>query len=81
MSDQLLAVADGVGGWNDVGVDPALFSRELCKHAWDEFVHDKNFGKHGLFDLNLKSILIRAVQKTKSKGSSTFVMAALDPDA
>lgn len=26
----ILAVADGVGGWNDVGIDPAKYSRELC---------------------------------------------------
>ena len=26
-----LAVADGVGGWNEVGVDPSNYSRELCK--------------------------------------------------
>lgn len=29
----MVAVADGVGGWNDVGVDPALFSKELCHHV------------------------------------------------
>lgn len=27
----ILAVADGVGGWADHGVDPALYSKELCK--------------------------------------------------
>ena len=27
----VLAVADGVGGWNEVGVDPAKYSRELCQ--------------------------------------------------
>ncbi len=26
----ILAVADGVGGWADHGVDPALYSKELC---------------------------------------------------
>lgn len=26
-------VADGVGGWIDVGVDPALFSQALMYHA------------------------------------------------
>jgi protein phosphatase PTC7 len=26
----LLAVADGVGGWNNQGVDPSLYSRALC---------------------------------------------------
>ena len=26
-----IAVADGVGGWNSKGVDPALFSNELTR--------------------------------------------------
>ena len=30
--------------------------------------------------MNLKNILVEAVKKTKNKGSSTFVMAGLDPD-
>ena len=28
-SERLLSVADGVGGWNRHGIDPALFSRKL----------------------------------------------------
>jgi len=27
----LLSVADGVGGWAESGVDPALYSKNLCK--------------------------------------------------
>lgn len=27
----LLAVADGVGGWSRKGIDPGLFSKQLCK--------------------------------------------------
>jgi len=27
---RLIAVADGVGGWGDVGIDPAFYSRGLC---------------------------------------------------
>ena len=68
-------MADGVGGWNDLGVDPGLFSRELCANVWEEYT---NVNRKSL---NLKEILVNAVKKTKSKGSSTFVMAGLDPDA
>jgi protein phosphatase PTC7 len=78
MSDQVIAVADGVGGWNAHGVDPALFSRELCRNVWDELILRRDKPN---FNLNLKEILVEAVKKTKSKGSSTFVMAGLDPDA
>jgi protein phosphatase PTC7 len=28
-----MGVADGVGGWAEVGVDPGLYSRELMAHA------------------------------------------------
>jgi len=74
MCDSLVAVADGVGGWNDVGVDPGLFSRELCANVWEEYT---NVNRKSL---NLKEILVNAVKKTKNKGSSTFVMAGLDLD-
>ena len=30
VSENLMAVADGVGGWADKGVDPGFYSRELC---------------------------------------------------
>ena len=28
--EHVLSVADGVGGWVEVGVDPANYSRKLC---------------------------------------------------
>ena len=30
VSPGLIAVADGVGGWGEMGIDPGLFSKELC---------------------------------------------------
>lgn len=30
-SDNVIAVADGVGGWADYGIDPGLYSKKLCK--------------------------------------------------
>lgn len=30
-SENVLVVADGVGGWADQGVDPGLYSKKLCK--------------------------------------------------
>jgi hypothetical protein len=29
--DKMIAVADGVGGWANRGVDPGLFAKQLCK--------------------------------------------------
>ena len=31
VSDRLIAMADGVGGWANRGVDPGLFSKQLTK--------------------------------------------------
>ena len=30
LSTRMLSVADGVGGWADQGVDPAIYSKRLC---------------------------------------------------
>ena len=71
-------MADGVGGWNDHGVDPGLFSRELCTNVWEEL---KKLRVEKNYRLTLKNMLVNAVKNTKNKGSSTFVMAGLDPDS
>lgn len=35
MNDRLLCVADGVGGWAESGVDPAIYSKKLCSIMHD----------------------------------------------
>lgn len=37
ISENVLAVADGVGGWAESGIDPANYSKRLCKNI-DELV-------------------------------------------
>ena len=37
LTSQLLAVADGVGGWADKGVDPGIFARKLCYNVWERY--------------------------------------------
>ena len=32
-NERSLGIADGVGGWNEYGIDPSLFSNELMKNA------------------------------------------------
>ena len=32
VTSNVIAVADGVGGWAESGIDPAKFSRLLCKN-------------------------------------------------
>lgn len=52
----MLAVADGVGGWNERGIDPALYSKELCKHLRDSF-YDR-LGKTKFFEKIINIIII-----------------------
>jgi protein phosphatase PTC7 len=40
-SDHVLLVADGVGGWADSGVDPALYSKKLASIVEDLVGRDK----------------------------------------
>jgi protein phosphatase PTC7 len=37
LSSNVIAVADGVGGWAESGIDPAVFSKKLCKNI-DELI-------------------------------------------
>jgi len=71
----ILAVADGVGGWADYGVDPALYSKELCSNI--ESLVKSDFNK---YKKNPKQLLIDAAGRTKSKGSSTLCIVNLDQE-
>jgi protein phosphatase PTC7 len=31
LTERVIGVADGVGGWAEHGIDPAKYSRNLCK--------------------------------------------------
>lgn len=61
---------DGVGGWNDAGVDPGLFSRQLVHFISEE--HKTSPEK------TLKNSLVDAVKRTTFKGSSTACLVRLD---
>ena len=42
----VIAVADGVGGWNKKGIDPALFSNELVGHFLKHYHNLRHIGNH-----------------------------------
>jgi len=71
--DGMICVADGVGGWNEIGVDPSKYSNELCNNIKREYL---TYGHK--YNYNPKSIFIEAAKKTISQGSSTFCMCTLD---
>ena len=53
-STNLIAMADGVGGWAEQGVDPAIFARQLCKNIGEIFSMKK--------EMTLKEVLIDSVK-------------------
>lgn len=72
VSSNVVAVADGVGGWADQGVDPANFSKQLCRNI-DSLVYSKQE-----YITDPKSLLIEACSQNNEVGSSTCVIATID---
>ena len=69
-TENLIAVADGVGSWTRRGHDAGIFARELCAH----FVERFNMRKSE----TLVEILSESVKETVATGTSTFVACELD---
>ena len=55
MTLNLLAVADGVGGWASSGIDPAIYSRKLCNLIGE--IAEKADDRHLM---NPKEVIIEA---------------------
>lgn len=72
--EEVIAVADGVGGWSSHGVDPGIYSRMLMRHLARLFASRKAY-----FSQNPKELLIQAARSNTERGTSTFIVAALDP--
>lgn len=69
--EQAIGVADGVGGWADVGVDAGLFSRELMSHSVTAVLEEPKGS------IDPARVLEKAHACTKAKGSSTACIIAL----
>eukprot|EP01013_Petalomonas_cantuscygni_P016770 TRINITY_DN33820_c0_g1_i1.p1 TRINITY_DN33820_c0_g1~~TRINITY_DN33820_c0_g1_i1.p1 ORF type:complete len:365 (-),score=95.91 TRINITY_DN33820_c0_g1_i1:136-1230(-) len=76
LTNQLLGVADGVGGWRSHGVDPAHFSNALMRHTVDAATEasERPQGPMALLALGYDRLL-RAAEV--SAGSSTAALCAL----
>jgi len=74
-SRQVMAVADGVGGWTEMGIDPAKYSRKLCTNI--QALTTAN--TQGYLKTPLK-LLTESWQNNKEVGSSTLVVVTLPPD-
>ena len=69
-NNQIAGVADGVGGWIEMGIDAGAFSRELMNNA-------KDFAKKE-DSLNPGDILASAYFSTTALGTCTACIIALD---
>lgn len=69
--EQAIGVADGVGGWADVGVNAGLFAQELISNSV-RAIQEEPKGS-----LNPARVLEKAHSSTKAKGSSTACIIAL----
>ncbi|XWS25733.1 hypothetical protein CRYUN_Cryun27aG0092900 [Craigia yunnanensis] len=69
--EQAIGVADGVGGWADLGVDAGQYSRELMSNSVSA-IHEEPKRS-----IDLARVLEKAHSSTKAKGSSTACIIAL----
>ncbi|XP_024969309.1 probable protein phosphatase 2C 55 isoform X2 [Cynara cardunculus var. scolymus] len=69
--EQAIGVADGVGGWADLGIDAGKYARELMSNSVSA-VQDEPQGS-----VDPARVLEKAYTNTKAKGSSTACIIAL----
>ncbi|XP_071925072.1 probable protein phosphatase 2C 55 isoform X2 [Coffea arabica] len=69
--EQAIGVADGVGGWAELGVDAGLYARELMSNSVTA-IEDEPKGS-----VDPARVLEKAYMSTKARGSSTACIVAL----
>jgi protein phosphatase PTC7 len=69
-------IADGVGGWSEIGVNPSLFSWGLMEHAEAQCKASCAVQEAGKILTNAYEALVAS--KTVDAGSSTAVVVTLD---
>lgn len=71
VDEQVIGVADGVGGWADVGVNAGLYSRSLMSNSVTAIQAEPKEG------IDPARVLAKAHSATKAQGSSTACIIAL----
>ncbi|CAG9332120.1 unnamed protein product [Blepharisma stoltei] len=74
-NDRAMAVADGISGWKQMGVDPSKYAWELMQNVSKSIVSlpDK-------LKFEPQAVLKDATKNTKETGSSTCTLAIFDPE-
>jgi len=65
ISENIIVVTDGVGGWNQLGVDPAEYSRKICESIGNQF---KSYEK--IDNSTAKKMIIKANEEVTVEGST-----------
>lgn len=75
----VFSVADGVGGWEESGINPAAFSHGMCKYMAEATLYPQK--EQDLRPVNLmnKGYISVEADKKISAGGSTAVVAVADP--
>ena len=76
MNDNMLCVADGVGGWAESGIDPAIYSKRLC-----QLIDELYMSGDDRYIYSPKELLVDAVKKNQEVGSCTCVIVTLDKES
>ncbi|KAJ0982656.1 hypothetical protein J5N97_010911 [Dioscorea zingiberensis] len=71
VNEQAIGVADGVGGWADIGVNAGLYARELMTNSVNA-IQEEPQGS-----IDPARVLEKAYSSTKARGSSTACIIAL----
>jgi protein phosphatase PTC7 len=69
--EHVIGVADGVGGWADLGVDAGLYAKELMRNSMTA-IKDEPEGT-----IDPSRVLEKAYASTKARGSSTACIITL----
>lgn len=79
ITPRVLGVADGVSGWYQYRIDAAKFSRELMENCNKEVL--KAIGNSPKTAVDLVDVLTKAYSNTRSIGSSTATLIAINGDS
>ncbi|CAN6482216.1 unnamed protein product [Victoria cruziana] len=71
VDEQAIGVADGVGGWADVGIDAGQYAKELMSHSVVAIQQEPKGS------IDPARVLEKAHSSTKARGSSTACIVAL----
>lgn len=69
--EMAIGVADGVGGWADVGINAGEYARELMSYSMKALLHEPKDS------IDPARVLEKAYSKTNAQGSSTACIIAL----